>query len=253
MNGRRRFDVPVALATGALCHAAFLAGVGWMAFSLATGLQSGIGRLPAPWSAIANAALALQFPLLHSWLLTRRGRRALSSLLRGDRGSTLAPTLYATCASLQVLAVFALWTPSGVVWWEPRGGGGAVAWVAFAASWSFLIRALHDGHLGLQTGAIGWLALLRGRRPDFGSMPAGGLFGRCRQPIYLGFLLVLCTAPTRTPDQLLLALVWAPYCLLGPLLKEQRFLAIFGAEFVRYRQRVPYFVPRLRRRSNEPS
>jgi protein-S-isoprenylcysteine O-methyltransferase Ste14 len=97
----------------------------------------------------------------------------------------------------------------------------------------------------LQTGAAGWWALLRGRKVDYGDMPTRGLFAACRQPIYLGFALVLWTAPTWTPDWLLLAVGWSLYCVVGPRRKEARWQRQFGERFLSYRQSVPYLLPRL--------
>ncbi|MFT7535116.1 MAG: protein-S-isoprenylcysteine O-methyltransferase Ste14 [Hyphomicrobiaceae bacterium] len=78
-------------------------------------------------------------------------------------------------------------------------------------------------------------------------MPSGGLFRGCRQPIYLGFAMVLWTAPTWSLDWLLLSLVWGSYCAIGPLLKEARWLRMYGSQFAEYRASVPYLLPRLRR------
>jgi protein-S-isoprenylcysteine O-methyltransferase Ste14 len=78
----------------------------------------------------------------------------------------------------------------------------------------------------------------------YGGLPERGLFQVCRQPIYLGFALVLWTAPCWTPDWFALCAVWTLYCVLGPRLKERRWLRIYGDRFERYRRAVPYMIPR---------
>jgi protein-S-isoprenylcysteine O-methyltransferase Ste14 len=191
--------------------------------------------------------LVLQFPLLHSFLLSRRGRPALQRLSPVGHGRTLAVSTYALLASLQLLLTFWAWTPSGVLWHEPHGAVGAAQWVLFGGAWLFLQKALWDAGLGLQTGAVGWLALWRGRSVRFPDLPTQGLFALCRQPIYLGFALVLWTAPVWSPDWLLLASGWSLYCVVGPRLKEVRQARLFGARFTAYRAAVPYLVPRFRR------
>jgi protein-S-isoprenylcysteine O-methyltransferase Ste14 len=45
-----------------------------------------------------------------------------------------------------------------------------------------------------------------------------------------------------------LALSYTGYCLLAPILKERRFAMRYGERFQRYRARVPYFMPRFRRK-----
>lgn len=234
-----------ALAWGGLCHGSFLLAVGTMGWALYTGLDLGLGRLHGAAGWLANGLLVAQFPLLHSFLLGRRGRRWLPRLVPGGHGRTLAPTTYVIVASAQLLATFLLWSPSGVLLWEPQGVARALHVAAFAGAWLFLGKAILDAGAGLQSGFVGWSALWRGDAPRFPGLPERGLFAACRQPIYLGFALVLWTAPRWTLDHLVLALAWGAYCVVGPIFKERRFEAAFGAAFVQYRARVPYFVPRL--------
>lgn len=240
----------LALGYGVLCHGGFAAAVGLMVFGLWSGMQTGHGPFQGTTAWVVNLLLLAQFPLLHSLLLTRRGRPWLARMAPRGHARTLAPTLYAISASAQIALVFALWSPSGVVWWQPQG---VMLWLQaalFAASWAFLVKALHDGHLPLQSGSAGWTALWRGDRPDYGPLPTRGLFARCRQPIYLGFALTLWTGPVWTPDRLLLAIPWTVYCALGPLHKERRFAALHGEAFASYRARVPYMIPGLSRTRN---
>ena len=236
-----------ALVMALLCHLAFAFGVGSMALALATGMQLGMGTLTGPAAVCANGLLLLQFPILHSFLLSRRGSGTLRRLSPVGHGRTLAITTFAMFGSLQLVATFWLWSPTAVVWHQPEGAVGVVQWIAFVFAWIFLNKALWDAGLGVQSGAAGWWALLRGKAVNFGGMPSEGLFRRCRQPIYLGFAMVLWTAPTWSLDWLLLSLVWGSYCVIGPLLKEARWHRMYGDEFAEYRAGVPYLLPRLRR------
>ena len=117
--------IALALGLGALCHALFAAGVLAMIVAMFFGLSESLGTVPWPMAALANAALIVQFPLAHSLLLTGPGGRFLAGLIPGPHGRTLATTTYAILASAQLLALFALWTPSGIVWWRAEG---AVFW-----------------------------------------------------------------------------------------------------------------------------
>jgi len=113
--------VALALTLGVLCHALFAAGVLAMIAAMFFGLSESFGTVPWPWAALANAALIVQFPLAHSALLTGPGGRLLDRLIPGPHGQTLATTTYATLASAQLLALFALWTPSGIIWFRAEG------------------------------------------------------------------------------------------------------------------------------------
>jgi protein-S-isoprenylcysteine O-methyltransferase Ste14 len=196
---------------------------------------------------LANAALIVQFPLAHSLLLTGRGGKLLARMIPGAHGQTLSTTTYALIASLQLLALFVLWTPSGIVWWRAER---ALFWIicaAYAVSWAILGKASFDAGVEVQSGALGWMSLLARIRPVFPDMPTLGLFRIIRQPIYVAFALTLWTVPIWTPDQLALAISFTAYCLLAPRLKERRFKARYGERFARYSAQTPYAWPGRRR------
>lgn len=245
--------IALALALGALCHTIFALGMLAMIVAMFYGLSESLGIVPWPWAGLANAALIAQFPLAHSLFLTGPGERFLVRLIPGPHGKTLATTTYAIIASAQLLALFALWTPSGVVWWRAEG---PVFWgvtVAYATSWLILLKAIFDAGVEVQTGALGWMSVLARIRPVFPDMPTRGLFRLIRQPIYVAFALTLWTVPVWTPDQLLLAISFTTYCLLAPRLKERRFVARYGDRFEQYRAEVPYVLPRLNPPKDRPN
>lgn len=245
--GRGR--IALALAFGMATHLAFAAGVLAMISAMFFGMSESFGRVPQPWAWVANIALIVQFPLAHSALLTGRGARFLARIIPGPYGATLATTTYALIASLQLLALFALWTPSGIIWWRAEG---ALFWAicaAYGAAWGLLVKASFDAGAEVQSGALGWMSLMARIRPRFPDMPVRGLFRVIRQPIYVAFALTLWTVPVWTPDQLLLALSFTAYCLLAPRLKERRFKERYGERFTCYRAAVPYVLPKVTRRN----
>jgi hypothetical protein len=92
-----------------LCHTLFAAAVLAMMTAVFFGLSRSLGTVPGLWAVVANAALIVRFPLVHSLLLTRRGGR-LTRLISGPHGMTLA-----IITSAQLLALFAFRTSSGLV------------------------------------------------------------------------------------------------------------------------------------------
>ena len=242
--GRRR--IALAFVYGAVCHLIFALSVLAMIVAMFFGMSESFGQIPAPWSYLANAMLLLQFPLVHSALLTKRGRQYLTRLAPAPHGATLGTTTFAIVASLQLLLLFALWTPSGVVWWRAEGSLFWVLCAAYAASWALLIKASYDAGAEVQSGALGWMSLAQNKPPQYPDMPTGGLFRYIRQPIYVSFAATTWTVPVWTPDQLALAVTLTAYCLLAPILKERRFAARYGQRFDTYKRSVPYAIPRLR-------
>ena len=239
----------IALLYGALCHLSFACGVALMVWGLHEGLRGSWGGLEGPQAWLVNALLVLQFPLLHTWLLSKQGEPVLTRFAPGRLGRDLCTTTFATFAALQLVLVFALWSPSGVVWWEATG---PLRWglqVAYALSWVAVVKTMGDAGLETQLGFLGWASVARGRSPRHAGFPQEGSFSLCRQPIYAAFALTLWTGPVWTPDRLALALTWTAYCVFGPLAKEARYRERYGQAYVAYQARTPYLIPWPRARA----
>jgi protein-S-isoprenylcysteine O-methyltransferase Ste14 len=243
--------IAMALLYGAVCHLLFALAVLSMIVAMFFGMSMSLGRVPEPYALLANVALIVQFPVVHSLLLTRKGGGVLARLAPKQYGKTLSTTTYAIVASLQLFALFALWTPSGTIWWEATGSTFIVVCTLYGLSWLLLIWASVDAGAEVQSGALGWMSLMQNIRPVFPDMPTRGLFRIIRQPIYAAFALTTWTVPVWTPDQFFLAIGLTSYCVLAPLLKERRFVARYGKRFTGYRRNVPYMIPRLFRKQPE--
>ena len=241
--------LPAAL-MGLLCHALFAVAVLAMIAVMYSGMTLGLGRLTGWQAVVANLMLIVQFPVVHSALLSPAGSKLLGALWPGRHGRAMSSTTFAVIAAAQLAALFLLWSPSGVVWWQAEG---PVFWgitVLYALSWGLLIRASYDAGAEVQSGALGWMSVVQNRTPVYPDMPVTGLFRVIRQPIYLSFAMTLWTVPVWTPDQLVLALVLTIYCVAAPRLKEARFRRRYGERFDNYREQVPYILPRLKRGRN---
>jgi len=241
----RKQEVAFALAFGVATHILFAFSVAVMVIGLYNGLRTGLGHLHGWLAYAADALLIVQFPVLHSYFLTKSGRSVLARIMPGGLGADLATTSFSLIGALQLLAAFGLWSPSGIVIYEAEGHAFWVFVTMYLASWMFLIKALTDAGLGLQTGYMGWSSVVRGTRPDYGGFPTHGLFRVCRHPVYLGFALVMWTAPLLTLDGLVLAAVWTLYCAVGPKLKEARYRGWYGERYAHYCASVPYMLPRI--------
>lgn len=240
-----RYPRAAALATGLLCHGLFLCAIAASFLAMYRGMQVSLVHLPRPFAYLWDGLLLLQFPVLHSFLLSKPGGKLLVRSGPSGVGRDLVTTTFTIIASLQMLLLYLLWSPLGPVWWSAQGMTLVLMTGLYLAAWLLLGRAMYDAGLAIQTGFLGWSSVFRKRRPNYGGMPEGGMFRVCRQPIYLAFALTMWTVPVWTPDQLMVALWFSSYCLLGPLFKERRYKARYGETFERYRRKTPYFLPKL--------
>lgn len=236
----------IALCLGITCHLLFLGAIILMAVGLFNGLSfPALGRQNGASAFACNLLLILQFPAVHSFLLTTRGRRLLSRLMPPSIGPALTTTLFVGIASVQLILLFLLWSPFHAHAYRISGWAWYLDLIAYTLSWAFLAKSMIDAGLGIQMGYLGWLAVWKGVKPNYPAFRASGTYLYSRQPMYLAYSLILLTGPVWTVDHLMIAVVWLAYCLTGPLLKEKRYLRFYGNVFREYRNNVPYWFPRL--------
>jgi protein-S-isoprenylcysteine O-methyltransferase Ste14 len=236
----------IAIILGIINHSIFVCAISLMAMQLFCGMTSK-PIWSSPFPILTNAFLILQFPIIHSWLLGKKGREFLTKLFPADLGKLLLTTSYTTVASIQLVLTFGFWSPSNFVLWNAETFMIPMS-IMYGLSWLLLGWSMYSADLRIQTGALGWMALARGQKPNYPQeFPTSGLFSICRQPIYLSFAMILWTGPYLTLDKIILAFFWTAYCFWGPKLKEKRFSDRWGKRFAEYQGLVPYFIPSLRR------
>lgn len=235
----------VALLYGIACHLLFGLAIATMAAALFTGLRIGQGTLH-DWTAIlANSLLILSFPIFHTRLLSSKGRKFMAKLVPLGIGTKLSWTVFSTISSLQLLAVFWLWSPSGIVWWQATGWLRIAIGIAALGAWLLLRESMAQSQITVQTGYIGWSSVFLNRKATYNPFSTTGLYRHVRQPIYISFTLLLWLTATMTPDLFILAVAWSAYCIIGSALKEKRFTRCFGDAFRQYQKEVPFWIPRI--------
>lgn len=224
------------LTIGILTHTSFAFAVAYMFISLYSDFLYSIGKLEGTQRILLNSFLLIQFPLVHSLLLTRKGRQLLSKPWK-----RLSSTWFVFLSSIDLFLTFALWSPDKAN--TNFLSSNLLVQALFIASWMFLIRAIYDSGMALQTGYTGWSAEYKNVEPTYPKFREHGLFKLVRHPIYLGFFLIILFAPFWNLDKIILLSLWGTYCLLGPFFKEKRLINAYGEKYLEYRKRVPYFIP----------
>jgi len=235
----------IAFLYGILCHVIFTVSVVSMLVAMYFGMSQSFGKIPHPYSFFFNLLLLLQFPIAHSFLLSSVGKKFLLYFSPKQYSKTLAPTIFAIIASIQLFLLFFCWTPSQIIVWEASGASYFLMCTLYGSSWLLLIWASIDAGAELQSGALGWMSLAQNKAPKFPDLPTFGLFKFIRQPIYASFALTTWTTPNWTLDQLLIAVVFTAYCVIAPIFKEKRLEKRFGDKFTNYKSQVPYMIPSL--------
>ena len=235
----------IAVIYGMVCHGFFLVAGILMFIQLFTGFSGQLVPSFFPTHFLFNIILLIQFPIFHSFFLTKSGKKFLRIFYSERFSGKLDTTVYATIASVQLIVLFLFWTPSDIIIWVASGSLYFTLCLGYFCGWLALSISSIQAGFGVQTGSLGWISVYRGVRLQFPDMPTRGLFAVIRHPIYFSFCIILWVSPYLTADKLLLASSYSFYCLLAPLLKEKRFVHIYGDRFLRYKLETPYFFPRI--------
>ena len=236
----------IAIIYALFCHGIFAVAGLLMFFSLFFGFSSQIGPLVKFSGVSLNIILLLQFPLLHSFLLSKKGKVFLRLFYSRRFAGKLDTTIYATIASAQLFLLFFFWKPSGILLWKAEGVVYILLTLCYLLGWLLLTVSSFQAGLSVQTGALGWVSVFRNIAVKYPKMPNFGLFRIIRHPIYFSFSIILWSSPYFTVDKIIVAIIYTFYCVIAPLFKERRLVAIYGEQFLKYKAITPYFIPRLR-------
>jgi protein-S-isoprenylcysteine O-methyltransferase Ste14 len=202
---------------------------------------------PLPATVAWNFSLFLLFGLVHSALAQARAHGWLARLFPLQ---TLR-SVYVIVTGLTLVALMGLWQPTGrIVWLAPLPSlplnvlSVALYWTILGKAYWLLLRFDGLQFLGLRQ----LFARARDveRSAGMPELVESGAYGRVRHPVYSLTLLAFIATPFMTLDRLILTLSVAAYLVPAIPLEERKLVALFGARYERYRERVPALFPRLR-------
>jgi protein-S-isoprenylcysteine O-methyltransferase Ste14 len=225
-----RFLEPVFVWLGGAVFVTSLALTGW-----AYALWFGQPAPAAGWRPVVfNVALLTVFALHHSifarpWMKRKLARVFPERLLR---------SAYVWVASLLLIAVCLAWKPIGGDLYEaPRAWIGVVHAMAQLTGVWLIARSVR---------AIDALELagIRPARPASAgdTLQISGPYRLVRHPLYLGWILIVFGAAHLTGDRAAFAAITTMYLLVAIPWEERSLEHTFGAEYARYKKRVPWRV-----------
>lgn len=97
---------------------------------------------------------------------------------------------------------------------------------------------------------LGFEQLLIPTATNEAQMVTGGLYRWVRHPLYTAGLVFIWLTPVMTVNLLLLNLGLTIYLVVGTIYEERKLVREFGDDYIRYQERVPMLIPRVRRPPN---
>jgi protein-S-isoprenylcysteine O-methyltransferase Ste14 len=236
----------VTVAYGALSYLAFLA-----SFAYTVGFLAGLvvpkgvddGASGPAWRAIViDLALLSLFAVQHSVMARPWFKRAWTRVIpRAVERST-----YVLAASGAVALLLWQWRPlPHEVWSVDPGWARGLLWAGCLVGWGIvLLSTFLLGHFDL----FGLTQVLRRWQARDYAEPTfrqPSLYRLVRHPLMSGFLIAFWSTPDMSRGRLLFVAVASAYILVAVRFEEHDLRAHLGADYDRYAERVPRFVPRL--------
>jgi len=197
--------------------------------------------LETPAPLLANALVALIFPLQHTVWTQRPVKAALTRLVSPH----FERPLYVLGSGLGLLATALLWqSMDSPLWQAPE-----------AALWG--LRALFVLSIAGQVGSTVVIGVnhmsgvdhvahwAKGRQAPEPAFREAFLYKRVRHPIAMCQVIMLWSFGTLRTDLLLLAVMWTAWIVLATVLEERRLMSMHGTTYAAYRKRAGFLWPRL--------
>jgi protein-S-isoprenylcysteine O-methyltransferase Ste14 len=248
-----RIGRTTALAYGIACYGiffvTFLYLIGWVTnLVVPTSVDSGAaGNVAA--SFLVNAGLIALFGVQHSVM----ARPAFKAVITRFVPKSIERATYVLASSVAFVLMFVAWQPMPTALWQTEGAltallqAGALLGFGIVLVTTFLID--HFDLFGLRQV---WLAF-RGKPYSEKRFVTPGPYRYIRHPLYVGWILAFCSAPTMTVGHALLAIGMTSYILVAIRYEERDLLALLGEPYRRWRAATPMLIPHLRPRPAAPS
>ncbi|HTI39531.1 MAG TPA: methyltransferase [Vicinamibacterales bacterium] len=146
-------------------------------------------------------------------------------------------SLFTWVASIVFIIVLVLWQPvDGVLYAVPAGW----RWIAYAAQIAGILLTVRGSSAIDVLDLAGIRPVIDARRhtpPRHVPLETRGVYGLVRHPLYFGWALIVCGAPTMTGTRAVFAIVSTLYLAIAIPLEERALIHVFGDAYRTYQER----------------
>ena len=214
--------------------AAFVVSLLYLSYFFLVTLGSSAGDPSTISRAVGIDVLLFAAFALHHSVLARSGVKRLVSRMIGARFERAA---YVWIASLLAIAMCALWQPVAGLMYSMHGWWPLPLWALQAFGAGFIISAVRV----IDPLELAGIRQAAGQAAT-GSLKIVGPFRIVRHPIYLGWMLLVFSAPTMTANRLLFAAMSSLYLILAIPWEESSLVEGHGDRYRDYQRLVPWRV-----------
>jgi len=228
----------------AVFFATFLYAIGFIGNLLVPKTMDAPPLVPLSVALATNLALLGLFAVQHSVMARPAFKRWWTRMVppAAERST------YVLFSSLALILLFAFWQPMGGLIWDFESPvARALMYAGFAFGWVLvLLSTFLINHFDLFGLRQVWLQLV-GRKYEPLPFKTPFIYRYVRHPLYVGWFFAFWCTPTMTATHLLFAIVTTAYIVIATQW-EERDLLVAHPEYAGYRQRVPMYVPFIKRR-----
>lgn len=187
---------------------------------------------------LINSLLILGFAVQHSVMARPWFKERLVRIIP----PTIERSTYLVATTIALMTVMFLWQPLGITVWKLEGAAASLMLGVYAIGWMLLVSSTflinHFDLFGLRQT---WMNL---RGHDYRQLPftVRGYYHFVRHPLYLGFMVLLWSAPHMTISHLAFAVAMTAYIVIA-VRWEERDLSRMLPEYESYQSQVPALIP----------
>lgn len=195
--------------------------------------------LAAPAALAWDALLSLVFFAQHSGMVRRSFRARVVAVIpqRYD------VAVYAIGSGLALMLVVVFWQPVVPILFELTGVPRLIAVACTLLAVATFVLSAHALRTFDPLGLRPIRAHLHGTPDRPSPFVLRGPYRWVRHPLYACVLVLLWARPEMTADDLLLAVMWSAWIVMGTVLEERDMVDAFGDTYRRYQRQVPMLIP----------
>ena len=206
-------------------------------------------RLDAPadgdllTAALVNAGLLAMFALQHSGMARPAFKRWWTRIIP----QPIERSTYVLFSNVAMIVMFAFWRPlGGMVWEVDHTVGRAAIYSLYGLGWLTVLYATclinHFDLFGLRQV---W-CYFRNRPCAPLEFRIPGMYRHVRHPLYVGWLIVMWSAPAMSVSHLMFAIGATGYILVAIVFEERDLVDSLGSPYAEYQRSTPKLIPRFR-------